>query len=126
MLNPCDCKYCFHSLNHITKKPKSLGKRKSWEQRAKAKVAITKPQTEGCTYQPLDTIPCSKVTSGFKSNLHCDIAEPRIRKATMDKSELITHHNIPKKDKIEFEPHLTSFDEQAYQAMISRYSKFNA
>ena len=85
-------------------------------------MTITKPQTEGAKYKPLNVTTSAVVTSGFKSNLHCDIPELRIRKATMDKSELITHHNTPKGDKIEYEPHLTGFDERAYQAMISRWA----
>ena len=58
-----------NQLNHISKKPKSLGKRKRWEQRATSKVAITVPTTDGCSYQPIHVTTSSKATSGFKSNL---------------------------------------------------------
>ena len=115
-------------MNHISKKPKSLGKRKSWEQRAKSKVVITTQSTEGCTYQPLHTIPSAKATSGFKSNLAP--YEPRFVDAPKASSEQLTKssptHIYPKsKFVVEHEPKSVGFNEVAYQAMISRYSKFN-
>jgi hypothetical protein len=115
-------------LNHITKKPKSLGKRKSWEQRAKSKVAITTPSTKGCSYQPLHTIPSAKATSGFKSNLVP--YEPKFVDAPKASPEQLTKepstHIYPKsKFVVEHEPQSVGFDEVAYQAMVSRYARFN-
>ena len=111
-----------------TKWGTTLGKRKSWEQRAKSKVAITTPSTEGCSYQPLHTIPSAKATSGFKSNLVP--YEPQFVDAPKASPEQLakepsTHISPKSKFVVECEPHLSGFDEVAYQAMVSRYARFN-
>ena len=117
-----------NQLNHISKKPKSLGKRKSWELRAKNKVAISTPSTEGCSYQPIHVTTSSKATSGFKSNL--SPYEPKFLDAPKASPEQLTKepktHITPKSTfVVECQPHLAGFDEVAYQEMVSRYSRFN-
>ena len=111
-------------MNHITKKPKSLGKKKSWEQRAKSKVTITQPQVQGCTFKPLLVAPCSKVTSGFKSNLSkLDIPDvkPFTPKHQHIKPVEVTSANIQ-----EYESLVDGFDEERYQQLISKFDKFNS